>query len=228
MMDNNMYNTDVKKTKNRGGSFYLLMGILTLVMAIAGSTYAYFAVSATSNGNEITGTSAYGDTALTIEISQISTGTGKLVPQLGSAIQKAYTGTGGKTCVDGNGNTICKAYSIKITNNSDVKLNVDGKLTLTATDMNNLKWAIGTNASTYPTATASQHPKSYTTLGNTALEAKTNTAGNNHTFYVIIWIEEQNASQQDKNEFTGVVNFDGYITGGDGTRVNGITSTIRG
>ena len=87
MMDNNMNNTDVKKTKNKGGSFYLLMGILTLVMAIAGSTYAYFAVSTTSKGNEITGTSAYGDAALTIEISQISTGTGKLVPQLGSAIQ---------------------------------------------------------------------------------------------------------------------------------------------
>lgn len=228
MMDNNMNNTDVKMTKNRGGSFYLLMGILTLVMAIAGSTYAYFAVSATSNGNEITGSSAFDDAGLKIEISQISTGTGKLVPQLGSAIQKAYTGTGGNTCVDQNGNTICKAYSIKVTNESAVKLNVEGTFTLTAAQMNNLKWAIGTNASTYPTATASHFSKTDTALGTTALEASSNTTGNNHTYYIIVWIEEINDVQTDQKDFTGVVNFVGYITGSDDETVNGITSTIRG
>ena len=132
-MDNNL---EKKESKIM---FFSLLGVLTLITAIAGATYAYFSATATNN-NVIKGESAYDANALKLEVNQVSAGEGKLVPQLNSAIQKAVEGASGKgSCIDANGNTICKVYSIKITNNSNVALNVSGTLTLTATNMTNLR-----------------------------------------------------------------------------------------
>lgn len=224
----------LKKLMNGKNNFLILIGILTVVVAIIGSTYAYFAVSVTSGQNEITGSSAFMNNSLSVVVEQISAGNGGLIPQLGSAISNAYIGTSGKgTCIDANGNTICKAYSIKIVNNTNVKLNVSGTLNLTATDMTYLKWEVGSmsdNVVSFSNS-ASQHGKAYTTLGTASLDSSTDTstgASNEYTFYIIIWIEEQNNSQDDKNNFTGIVTFNGYIVGGDNTTVGGITSTIRG
>lgn len=220
-MDSNM------KKGNRA-LLFSIVGVLTLIVAIAGSTYAFFAVSAT-NTSDIKGGSAYDENTLSMTVTQKSAGTGQLVPQLDAAIQKAVTGASGKgSCVDGNGNTICKVYEIIITNNSTVKLNVSGTLTLTAASMPNLKWAKGTSATAgFPTPTGTYYTKSNTTLGDATLNP-TGQSGDSASYYVVIWISETSASQTDKDEFTGVVTFNGYIEGGDGTTVGGITSTIRG
>lgn len=224
---------NLDKKVNRKADFFVVVGILTLVIAILGSTYAYFSVSATTGQNVITGSSAFTNEAqLSIDIQQISDGTGNLIPQLGSALSSAFTGAENKgKCIDANGNTICKAYSVKITNNTSVKLNVSGTFSLTANDMPYLKWAIGTmngNAVSFPSATGSHYAKTVTALGNAVLESSASTSANNKTFYIIIWIEEQNNAQTDKNDFSGIVTFNGYIEGGDNTVVNGISSTIRG
>ena len=226
-------NNDVKDNLGKKESkimFFSLLGVLTLITAIAGATYAYFSATATNN-NVIKGESAYDADALSLEVKQVSAGEGKLVPQLSSAIQSAVQGAGSKgSCIDANGNTVCKVYSIKITNNSNVALNVSGSLTLTAANMPNLKWTIGATATTgfngtvRPTTTLAND----TALGNTALSSVTDTTNNNKTYYVAIWISEINQAQEDKNSFSGVVTFNGYIEGSDGGTVNGITSTIRG
>lgn len=229
---NNEVNNEIKENfeKNNKLMFLSLVGVLTLIVAIAGTTYAYFSVTATNN-NVITGSSAYDEGALSVVVTQESDGTGKLVPQLDAAIQSAVTGSTGKgSCVDANDNTICKVYSITITNNSNVALNVTGKLELTANSMTNLKWAKGTSATSGFPANSSGpfYPVSTTSLSDDSLTASTSTSGNSKTYYVVIWISETNSSQDDKNDFSGVVTFDGYISGGDGTKVNGISSTIRG
>ena len=222
-MDNNL---EKKESKIM---FFSLLGVLTLITAIAGATYAYFSATATNN-NVIKGESAYDANALKLEITQVSAGEGKLVPQLNSAIQKAVEGASGKgSCIDANGNTICKVYSIKITNNSNVALNVSGTLTLTAANMTNLRWAKGTGATTgFPTPAGTYNAVSTTALADTALSSVADTTNNNKTFYVVIWISETNTAQEDKNAFSGVVTFNGYIQGDDSQVVNGITSTIRG
>lgn len=228
-------NNDVKDNLGKKESkimFFSLLGVLTLITAIAGATYAYFSATATNN-NVIKGESAYDAGALSLEVKQVSAGEGKLVPQLSSAIQSAVQGAGSKgSCIDANGNTVCKVYSIKITNNSNVALNVSGSLTLTAANMPNLKWTISTtnsavsgfNGTVRPTTTLAND----TALGNTALSSVKDTTNNNKTYYVAIWISEINQAQDDKNSFSGVVTFNGYIEGSDGGTVNGITSTIRG
>ena len=222
-MDNNL---EKKESKIM---FFSLLGVLTLITAIAGATYAYFSATATNN-NLIKGESAYDANALKLEVTQVCAGEGKLVPQLNSAIQKAVEGASGKgSCIDANGNTICKVYSIKITNNSNVALNVSGTLTLTATNMTNLRGAKGTGATTgFPTPAGTYNTVSTTALADTALSSVADTTNNNKTFYVVIWISETNTAQEDKNAFSGVVTFNGYIQGDDSQVVNGITSTIRG
>ena len=209
--------------------FFSLLGVLTLITAIAGATYAYFSATATNN-NVIKGESAYDADALSLEVNQVSAGEGKLVPQLNSAIQKAVEGASGKgSCIDANGNTICKVYSIKITNNSNVALNVSGTLTLTATNMTNLRLTKVTGATTgFPTPTGTYNTVSTTALADTSLSSMADTANNNKTFYVVIWISETNTAQEDKHAFSVVVTFNGYIQGDDSQVVNGITSTIRG
>ena len=108
-------NNDVKDNLGKKESkimFFSLLGVLTLITAIAGATYAYFSATATNN-NIIKGESAYDADALSLEVNQVSAGEGKLVPQLNSAIQKAVEGASGKgSCIDANGNTICKVYTI--------------------------------------------------------------------------------------------------------------------
>ena len=84
-MDNNL---EKKESKIM---FFSLLGVLTLITAIAGATYAYFSATATNN-NVIKGESAYDANALKLEVNQVSAGEGKLVPQLNSAIQKAVEG----------------------------------------------------------------------------------------------------------------------------------------
>lgn len=238
-MDSNM-------NKGNKALLFSIVGVLTLIVAIAGSTYAFFAVSAT-NTSEIKGGSAYDPNTLNLTVEQKSAGTGELVPQLDTAIQKAVTGTNGSSCIDGNGNTICKVYEIVITNTSTVKLNVSGTLTLTAAKMTNLKWAKGTSATSgFPVTDSDGTTKYYATesgydildntkvnsaLADVALAAK-DQAGDSATFYVVVWISETGTvdkdGQTDEGEFAGTVTFTGYIAGGDGTTVGGISSTIRG
>ena len=222
-----MSNEFRERNNDNKALLFTIVGVLTLIVAIAGSTYAFFSVSAT-NTDVIKGGSAYDADTLQLAITQKSSGTGELVPQKDTAIQNAVTGTGGQTCKDANGNTICKVYEIVITNTSTVKLNVTGTLTLTANNMPNLKWTKGTSATAgFPTPTGTYYTKANTALADTTLNAS-GQSGNSATFYVVIWISETGTAQTDKDEFTGVVTFTGYIEGSDGSSVGGITSTIRG
>ena len=138
--------TNNLEKKNSKMLFLSTVGVLTLIVAIAGATYAYFSATA-SNNNTITGTSAYGENSLALEVTSESNGEGKLIPQLDSAIQEAITGATGKgSCIDSNDNTICKVYSIKVTNNNSAAVVIEGKLQLVAETMDNLKWTTGTSA----------------------------------------------------------------------------------
>ena len=115
-------NDNIKSQNNDGKGITLItVGILTIIVAIAGATFAFFQVTATNNN--ITGESAYVANNLELKVTLSSTAaTGKLVPQLEKTgttniLQKAVTGATGKgSCIDENVNTICKVYTITVTN----------------------------------------------------------------------------------------------------------------
>ncbi len=214
--------TNSLEKKNSKMLFLSTVGVLTLIVAIAGATYAYFSATA-SNNNTITGTSAYGENSLALEVTSESDGKGKLIPQLDSAIQEAITGATGKgSCIDSNDNTICKVYSIKVTNNNSAAVVIEGKLQLVAETMDNLKWTTGTSATAGFSGTNANSKATTTLTTGTTLSG-----GDSATYYVVVWISETGNSQTDSGTFKGTVSFDGYVGTGE-NRVNGVTSTIRG
>ena len=111
----------MKNSKTNATKLQLTISlILVLLMSITGATYAYFAISATTN-NTITGDAATVD--LTLNVSRIyptesSDNTGVLVPQLStSGSASSPLGNALKNgCVDGNKNVICHVYKIVINN----------------------------------------------------------------------------------------------------------------
>ena len=223
-------NPSLEKEKNDfKGITFISIGILTIVVAIAGSTYAWFAVSISSDDNTATknimqGESGYTASPLSLTITHntsSSVGTKKLIPQTDAAIQKAVTGASGKgACVDANGNAICKVYTITVKNNTTTQYYVDGTFTLTADSMPNLKWTKGTSdAVGFPTPSGTYNDKSTTTLVSDAVLA----GGASVSYYVVVWISEKGGPQTDSGTFTGTVSFTGSNAAGTNT---GITSTI--
>lgn len=227
-------NNDVK------GISLISIGILTIIVAIAGATFAFFQVSV-SNTSTITGTSAYTATPFTLNVSHSTSGTAgtkALIPQSDEYIQSAVTAG----CVDANGNAVCKVYTITIQNKTTTKYYVNGTLsfattpaTTSTTGMPNLKWALGTSATAgFPSTTSGPFYSSFNTFTtNTSATTQTTTLVNNlaltsnatQSYYVVVWISETGAAQTDNGTFTGTVTFNGFSDSGN--TVSGVTSTIR-
>lgn len=165
--------------------------ILTLIALIAiiiitttSATYAFFALSATNN-SVITGTASTASLTLTVTEATLggtnsgSSKTNVMVPQLESTLGTAMssaTGTDYK-CVDANGNTVCKVYTIKVTNGSTAAVRLNGTIQFLAPKSStagtntytNLYWRKTTNTTTLGTGTSVQVKNS----NNTAITSNT-------------------------------------------------------
>lgn len=227
---NNNYEQGKKNNDIKGISF-VTVGILTIIVAIAGASFAFFQVSAT-NSNTIKGTSAYTANALGLTVSDKTSstvGSKALIPQLNSAIKSAVNANGG--CIDGNGSAICKVYEIVIKNNTTTGYYIDAKISFTASSMPNLKYQVVNSASKLTTisdisgvftngdasATAASTQSTFVNRVNYAASAE-------KYYYVVVWISEIGAAQTDSGSFTGTVQVDGYSSTGAST--SGVTSTI--
>lgn len=213
-------------TKDGKKIAFLFVGIATLVVAIAGATFAYFQVTVT-NDEDIEGESGYVASALTMTITHdtnSTVGTKKLIPQLDSGMATATNTT--YKCVDANGNAVCKIFKIVLSNTTDTKFYVTGTLQLSDNDNNelvdsmpNLKWMQCSGANTC-TGTTYNLKSTTSFINNAELAGKTSA-----TYYVVVWISEQNSAQTDNGSFNGTVSFTGY---NDANQTSaGVTSTIR-
>lgn len=219
---------------NGKGIFYGVIGVATLIVAIIGATFAYF--TATASNNAVTGTAA--QSGLELKVEQTSTGTGAMVPQLTSTITDAVTGTDNKTCVDGNGNTVCKVYSVTLTNTGSSAVTVSGTIAFTGGTFANLKWGKAEAATGFTAANSAYAASGATPVIDIVNPAKTDTKaavttlqatgqeGNSMTFYIIVYINEINEKQDDKDTgtFTGTITFNSASA--DGTTTSGLTSTF--
>lgn len=221
---------------NGKGIFYGVIGVATLIVAIIGATFAYFTAT-TEPDTTVTGTAA--QAGLKLEVKQTSTGVGNMVPQLTSSIATAVAGTDNKTCVDGNGNTVCKVYSVTLTNTGSSAVTVSGTINFTSADgkYSNLKWGKVTDSATGFTAANSNYVAMGTTpvtdiitpgeekAGAITLQAAGNAEGNTSTtFYIVVYIFETGNSQDatDTGTFTGTISFNSTSASGS----SGLTSTF--
>ena len=212
------YNETQPKNNDMKGIAFLSIGIMTIIAAIAGASFAYFQVTAT-NTTVVKGDSAYTDQPLTLTVTDATGYTKeKLIPQLGSAINVAANST--NKCKDGNNNNICHHYVVTIKNNSTANYYVIGTLQLVAASMPNFKWAVCTGLGNCPNGNGS-------TVSTTAFVNSTMiNAGATQNYYFVVWIQETGSVQTDSGGYTGTITFNGYSS--TGTSDVGITSTIKG
>lgn len=217
--DNNIETPKTQKNNETKGIIFLAIGIMTVIAAIAGASYAYFAYTAT-NTNAVSGESDFvSSNPLTLTVTHSTSGsvaTKKLIPQLSAGIGTAANST--NKCLDANGNAVCKIYTITIKNNTTSTLYVDGIFALTGASMPNLRWRTCSAANTCTGSTA--NAASTTSLGNTIKL----TGGASSTLYTVVWINETGSAQTDSGSFTGTVTFTAYST--SNKTLTGVTSTI--
>ena len=148
---------------------------------------------------------------------QVSTTANKgLVPQKEAALPSAMKGVNSTAgaddaCVDANGNTVCQVYKITVQNTGTAESKLNGTLDLTKGSITNLKWAIVNKFDSNPTT--------QTPSGNSLGESVTLGASASQEYYIVIWIDETDAPQEDSGGFTGTVAFNAA----DGS---GVTSTF--
>lgn len=115
MIENNNNNNNKGVSKQL---MFAVAGVALLVIAVAGSAYAYFVASATSDGG-VSGTT------LNVKLDKptvtlVSTkATGGLIPiydgtVTGHTSQLSAAATATNQCVDKNGYTVCKVYKISV------------------------------------------------------------------------------------------------------------------
>lgn len=250
---------EVEKSRDSRKITIALVLILTLMVTTTGGTYAYFALTA-DNNSVVTGTVAQVGLQLTVTEAALggtnsgATKTNVMVPQLETALGTAI-GNNYK-CVDGNGNTVCKVYTISLKNNSTSAVRVIGTVKFGGgiSIMPNLKWrriAGVTSLGSYTANTSS--------LGGTAaydlLDGTTGTssataptactyntasatqtgcttefiaAGATKTYYIVIWIQETGSAQTDGQTATTANRTFTATVSFVGENGTGVTSTIRG
>ena len=211
---------------NGKGIFYGVIGVATLIVAIIGATFAYFTATAT-NDKTISGTAAQAGLELTVTPKSANMEK-PMVPQLSTTIQTAVTGTDSKSCVDGNGNTVCKVYEVVVKNTGTATAVVNGTFTLTATTMANLKWGKSTTSATTGFSAGATYAKTETDIVDPATPAAqtyslapAGQSGDTETFWIVVYIDETKGNQNDtdKGSFTGTITFNSA----DGS---GVTSTF--
>lgn len=196
----------MNENNNGRGLFYGVIGVATLIVAIIGATFAYFSVNANiTNNNGISGdTVNVSDTTITGTLTRETPSTVSMVPLKTEDLQKGITGEGGQQCIDKNGAKVCDIYTLTINNTSSAPVSLTGNLTITATDMADLRWAL-IESTTSATGATAKEVSDTVIVANEVLAATTGTK----TYYFVIWFNETDVDQntQAGKSYTGTVAF---------------------
>lgn len=146
------------ENNNKGVSKQLafaISGVALLIIAVAGSAYAYFTASATSDGG-ISGTTLNVKLDKPIVTLVSTKATGGLIPIYdgtvnGHTSQLSDAATATNQCVDKNGYTVCKVYKISVKNSGTTATTVNTTLNLNNGGATNLKWARMTSSTVVDT-----------------------------------------------------------------------------
>ena len=196
----------MNENNNGRGLFYGVIGVATLIVAIIGATFAYFSVSANiANKNDIAGSTVeLSETTITGTLTRETPSTVSMVPLKTEDLQKGITGEGGQKCIDENGAKVCDIYTLTINNTSNAPVSLAGNLTITATDMADLRWSL-LESTTSATGATAKEVSDTVIVANELLAAKTGTK----TYYFVIWFNEteENQNTQAGKSYTGTVSF---------------------
>ena len=119
----------MEKQKKKNNIIYIVIAVLTLIVAITGATFAYYTATSTIN-NVITGNMATIKFNISVAKKTNVDNTRGLIPMTNSMVQKAVSNASTKgICLDDNGNAVCQVYKITINNSRTAGMYFDGYVT---------------------------------------------------------------------------------------------------
>lgn len=233
------------ENNNGKGIFYGIIGIATLIVAIIGATFAYFTAIAQSDEGAINVTSYTGfNVSLVMEKVAPAASVDKLIPlnsglYMSNALSHTDSAGVAQPCIDVNGDQVCAIYKMTLTN-SGPAADIQGFLSAEKNEYTtgNLKYQLYSNDGTGYTALSSvvtapaqgatDLPKFVygTDNGETDIDesntislAAGDVTAQSKTLYLVMWLEDTGAPQNDDigKTFTGKVTFN--ATSGTGERL---------
>lgn len=208
-----MFEEGQKNNTNKSGLIYAIVGVAVLIVAVAGSAYAYYSATATDK-DTVKGT-AGGGAAPTLTVKKESNASGNLVPidktvetltkgakgwnTASNAVNTAWNAT--QSCTDKNGNTVCQVYSVTVKNNSNTSVIYDITLTaLSGAKTPNLDAVkMASNISVTSVTSIKGVNKGICTTTSVA------GGGTSTACYFMVFITNLNSVQTDSGAFTGTV-----------------------
>lgn len=212
---------------NKGkGIFYGVIGVATLVVAIIGATFAFFAASSSGTADAIkTGSSEVKAFTLTEKVDGIKS---NLIPVNAEDPNfKNYVGS--DKCTDDNGNNICSVYQVTVKNDNTNNVDAYFSIKPSTNTFESLNYAVfeGTPSEWSVTGDIPKIAKTAITGTNKVELTALNhlmTPAEEKTYTIVLWIQESGADQTttDANK-TFAATFT-VATSADGT--NGVTGVI--
>lgn len=176
---------------------FAIAGVALLVVAVAGSAYAYFTASATSD-QKISGSTLNVQLQKpTIEkVSKTGTQGEGLIPIYdgsvsGHASQLDAAASATNQCVDNNNYTVCQVYKITITNAGTNATTVNTTITLNNGGATGIKWARMTSATKVDTTL----PTDNTISTGKSLPAKSGNTNGSLVQYIMVYLNNTGANQ---------------------------------
>lgn len=208
-----MFEEGQKNNTNKNGLIYAIVGVAVLIVAVAGSAYAYYSATA-ADTSTVKGT-AGGGAAPTLTVKKESNASGNLVPidktvetltkgakgwnKTSNAVNTAWNAA--QSCTDKNGNTVCQVYSVTVKNNSNTSVIYDISLTaLSGAKTPNLDAVkMASNISVTSVTSIKGVNKGICTTSSIA------GGGTSTACYFMVFITNLNSAQTDSGAFTGTV-----------------------
>lgn len=215
-----MFEEGQKNNTNKSGLIYAIVGVAVLIVAVAGSAYAYYSATA-ADKDTVKGTAGGGAAPILVVAKDSATGPRgeMLIPIDATSLDTAAKAT--SKCVDKNGYTVCQIYKVTITHQTNVKTSYDISLsipkvstmpsicaakmsnentvtTISGTDKNPV--LIGTDVD--KNASGVITPRN---ISGSICSPKDMTNKSTVTCYFMVYIKNDTRAQTDSGAFTGTV-----------------------
>ena len=186
--------------KNFNKTIAITLFVMGAIFIIAGSTFAYFSASISSNGSNVTGKT----TTFNIVMNITTIKNDKLIPVVDTLIDDTLNST--HQCTDTRGYGLCYLYKLTLNNNADAQTLTGYLKTISTTyTSNNLKYQLFTRSGNTYTAASDMkvvpltaNATSNFTLNNNDLVISLN-AGTSSTYsvdyYLAIWLSDPGNNQ---------------------------------
>ena len=223
------------ENNNGKGIFYGVIGVATLVVAIIGATFAFFAASANGTNNAVAANSV--SLAGTLTLTDSADARTQLIPATEAIMKQSYVQTGTKGQADGKCNGVsaadanavydlCSTYTFTLGNKASVSQLIYVNLTTTANSFENLYYCIFEGEGTSKAArTCKAVPATTEQAFTVTLDPGTTEQPTTKSYTLVLYINE---TTQDQTTADSGKAYTGTITATTSGGENKVTGAIAG